>query len=114
MICALRVACSAPDRSQPRLLCARQSRRPIVVLDFGKSRCGQVASPGFETVIHAEATAAPTFLIIAARIGAEQHALGLERDAQFPQYARELLCGNMKQRGVREDAVEIIVGEVEL
>ena len=81
---------------------------------LGKSRRGHIAPPGLEPVVHAEAAAAPPFLVGAARIGAEQDALGLERGTQFPQYARQLLRGHMKQRGVREDTVEITVGQVEL
>src|ERR1700674_5588400 len=91
------VTCSAPDRRQPRLLRARQARRPIVVRKLGESGRGHMAPPGFETVVRAEATTIPAFIVVAARIGAEQHALRLERGTQFAQYAWQLLRRDMKQ-----------------
>ena len=68
-----------PHAREPRLLFPRQSLRPVVVLDLAEAGARQVASPCFEIVVRAVALAAPPFLVVAARVGAEQHAAGLER-----------------------------------
>src|SRR5215468_8708732 len=104
----------APNRRQPGLLFAWQAGRPIVVRKLDKSRLGHMAPPGVQTVKRTEAPTLPLFLVVAARVRAEQHALRFQRGTQFPQHARQLLRRHMEQRGVCEDAVEIAVRQVEL
>src|SRR6185436_12652333 len=62
-----------PDARQPGLLLARQAGRPVVVFEFGESRRGEVAAPGFQVVVDAVAPLVPALLVRAARIGTEQH-----------------------------------------
>ena len=52
------------------------------------------------------ATAIPPLLVVAARIGAEQHASGAQRRVQPLQHLRQLCARHMKQRGVGEYAVK--------
>ena len=60
--------------------------------ELDEPRGRQVAAPGFEIVVRAIASAAPAFLVIAARVRAEQHATRLQRCAQFPHHARQCLA----------------------
>src|SRR5205085_1176297 len=73
----------------------------------------QVIAPGLEVVVGAIAAAIPAFLVVAARIGAEEDAAGLERGAKLAEDARQLLVGNVEERRVREDAVEALRRQVE-
>ena len=72
------------------------------------------ATPRLEIVIGAVASCVPAFLVIPARIRAEQHATGLQRGAKIAQHARQLLARNVKQRRVGKDAVEAVRGQIEL
>src|SRR5215470_15443152 len=69
----------APNGRQPGLPFARQAGRAIVVRKLDKSRLGHVAPPGVQTVKRTEAPAIPLFLVVAARVRAEQDALRFER-----------------------------------
>ena len=63
---------------------------------------------------YAEAITLPSFLVVTARVGAEQHALRLERCTEIPHDPRQLLGRNMEERCVREDPVEHSLGQFEL
>src|ERR1043166_2794364 len=104
----------APDAGEPGLLLARQAGRPVIVRQLGKSSAGRVTPPAVEVVVSAVAPAVPALFIVAARIGAEQHAARLQAGAQLPQYARQLFARHVKQRGIGEYAVEISRRQVEL
>src|SRR5437762_13763769 len=65
-------------------------------------------------MIEAVAPAVPAFLVMAARIRAEQHTSRFESRVQFQQHARQLLAGYMKQRGVGEHAIEMVIRQIEL
>src|SRR4029077_17719099 len=102
----------APNSRQPRLLCAGQSRRPIVIFELYERRIQHVAAPGFKIVVSAVPPAVPTFLVLAVRIGAEQHAPWFQCGAQLSQDARQFLRGHVKERSVREDAVKALTRQV--
>src|SRR5215813_6414824 len=65
-------------------------------------------------MIHAVAPLAPAFLVMATRIGAEENTARFQTCFQFQQYARQLLAGYMKQRGVGEYIIEIVLRQIEL
>src|ERR1700687_4319822 len=62
----------------------------------------------------AVAAGAPAFLIRAARVGAEQHAAGLQRRVQLLQHAWQRLTRDMEQRGVGENAVKVRGRQIEM
>jgi transcriptional regulator with AAA-type ATPase domain len=66
----------APHAGQPGLLLTRQAGGPVVVFQLGKTGIAQILLPGRQVVVAAIARAIPAFLVIATRIGAEQHAAG--------------------------------------
>src|ERR1700682_6457303 len=68
---------ATPDAGEPRLLLERQAVRPVVMLELDESRLRHHAPPCLEIVVGAVAAAVPSFLVGAARIGAEQHATRL-------------------------------------
>jgi len=72
-----------------------------------------MAAPGFQIVKRAVASAVPAFLVMAVRVRAEQHTSRFQRRAQFPQHARQLLAGNMKQRGIGKHAIEMLIRQIE-
>src|SRR5450631_1335981 len=74
---------AAPDARQPRLLLARQSVRPIVVLELGEACRSQVAAPRRFVVPDPVASAVPALLSVAARVRAEEHSTRLERGMQL-------------------------------
>src|SRR6266704_733566 len=76
------------------------------MLELHESRIQHVATPRFQVVVSAVTPAVPTFLILAARIGTEQHASWLECGVQLSEHARQLLGRHMEQRSVCEDAVK--------
>ncbi|MCY1540807.1 hypothetical protein D9M68_764660 [compost metagenome] len=55
----------------------------------------------------------PALLVVPARVGAEQHAIGFEAGVQLAEYSRQLLIRHMEQAGVGEDAVEACIRQVE-
>src|ERR1700737_3161323 len=65
-------------------------------------------------MIHAVAPADPTFLVMAVRVRAEQHTTRFQTRVQFQQHAQQLLAGYMKQRGVGEHAIEMVIRQIEL
>ena len=65
-------------------------------------------------MIYAVAPAVPAFLVMAARVRAEQHATRFQTCVQVQQYARQLLAGYMKQRGIGEHAIEMVIRQIEL
>jgi len=56
----------------------------------------------------------PAFFIVSARDRAEEHAARLETGMQFPQHARQFLARNVKKRRIGEDAIEILIRQIEL
>src|SRR5687768_13014813 len=95
-----------PDAGEPGLLLARQPGRTVIVLELGEAGPGQVAPPGLEVVVGAVAAAVPAFLVVAVRVGAEEHAARLQRGAQLAQHPRQLAAGHMEKGCVGENAVE--------
>src|SRR5712691_12726254 len=65
-------------------------------------------------MIRAVASAVPTFLVMAVRVRGEHHTARFEGCVQFPQHARQLLAGYMKQRGVGEHAIKMVIRQIEL
>ena len=104
----------APDARQPGLLFARPAGRAIIVSKLNESRSCHIAAPSFKIMIHAVAPAVPAFLVMAVRVRAEQHATRFQACMQFQQHARQLLAGYMKQRGVGEHAIEMVIRQIEL
>src|ERR1700689_3229904 len=82
----------APDAGQPGLLLARQSRRTIVVLEFGEVRGRKIAAPGRQIVIGTVTSSVPALLVLAAWIGAEQHTAWAQRVVQLLQDPRQHLA----------------------
>ncbi len=72
-----------------------------------------MALPSRQIVVSAITPAVPAFLVVAARIGAEQHPARLQRGMQFSQHARQFLAGHMKQGRVGERAVEVHFRQIE-
>src|SRR5258705_4814656 len=107
------VPVSPPYAGKPRLLIARQTDRLIVVVQLDDAGCRHEAPPRLERVVHTVAVVVPPFLVIAARIGAHQHATRFQRRMELGQYARQFLTGNVLERGVREHAVEPLVRQRE-
>ena len=65
-------------------------------------------------MIRAIAPPVPAFLVMAVRVRAEQHTTRFQSCVQFQQHARQLLAGYMKQRGVGEHAIEMVIRQIEL
>jgi hypothetical protein len=105
---------STPNASKPALLFAWKSGRAIIMLDLDEARFAAMAPPAFGSMKYAVASIAPAFLVMAARYRTEENATRLERRAQFPQNARQLAAGHVKERRVRENAVKIVIGQIEL
>src|SRR6516162_765424 len=72
----------APHAREPRLSFARQAGRAVIMGELEESRGGQVTAPAFEIVVDAVASAAPSFLVVAARVRSEQHAAGFQAGMQ--------------------------------
>ncbi|ABJ10520.1 TPA: hypothetical protein L5750_08965 [Pseudomonas aeruginosa] len=53
------------------------------------------------------ALAIPALAVVAARVGAEQHAARPQRFEEFAEHPRQGAAGHMEQAGVGEDAVEV-------
>jgi hypothetical protein len=51
---------------------------------------------------------------MATRIRAEENTARFQTCFQFQQHARQLLAGYMKQRGVGEHAIEMVIRQIEL
>lgn len=64
-------------------------------------------------MIRAVSSAIPTFLVTAARVGAEQHTPGF-RLVCSSSNARKLLAGHMKKRGIGEYAIEMVLWQIKL
>src|SRR5690606_3463774 len=96
----------APAAREPGPLLDGHAIRPVVVVQFAKTRGCHVASPAVQVMVDAVALAAPAFLVVAARVRGEEHATGLERGVQLPEHPRQLRARDMEQRCVGEDAVE--------
>src|SRR5476649_2749596 len=101
----------SPDAGQPWLLFARQAGRPIVVADGVEAGVGHVARPAVVIMVAAVAWAVPAFAIVAARVGAEQHAAVFQRRVQGQQHGRQRHARHVEQRGVGVDAVEVCAGK---
>src|SRR5208337_4068576 len=100
---------SAPDARQPWLLFAWRAVRAVIMRQLNESGRGHVAAPRLEIVKHTVAPATPAFLVVAARVRAEQHATRFQSRVQFEQYARQFLPRDVKQRGVGEHAIEMLL-----
>src|SRR5215470_2891050 len=97
---------AAPRHREPGLLMARAARRPVVGIDLAEPRGCAELTPALDLEVTAVALTRPAFLVVATRVREEQHAVGNERLAQLAEHARELRARYVKQRCVREDAVE--------
>src|SRR5688572_10985149 len=100
-----------PHACKPGLSLERQPRWPIVILQLHERRPFKKRAPRFEVVIRPVPPAIPALLVFPPGVRGEEHAVGLERSAQFTQHTRELLAWHMEQRGVGEDAVKVVSGE---
>src|SRR5258706_9009835 len=104
---------SAPPAREPGLALARQALGPVVVLELRETRRGHETPPGLQVVVRAVAAAVPALLVVAVRVRAEQHAVGLQARAQLAQDARQLLPRHVEQHRIGEHAVEARRGERE-
>src|SRR5690606_9733712 len=86
---------------------AWQAGGAVVVLQFDEAGCRESCAPAFQVVVAAVARAVPAFLILTTRVGAEQHAAGLECRVQLAKHARQVLLRHVEQAGVGEDAIEM-------
>src|SRR5262245_48426925 len=82
-----------PDSREPRLPVARQSRRPVVVVELDEARRRHVASPRREIVPGAVALTLPTFGVGSARVRCEEDTARPERRVELAKDARQLLRG---------------------
>ena len=73
-----------------------------------------VAGPGSQAVVTGVSVAIPSLLVSSPRIGAEQHSPGLEACMQFRKNSGQVFAGHVEERGVREHAVEVTVGQLEV
>src|SRR5271169_5159511 len=69
--------------------------------------------PAIEVPKAAVALATPTFVVVATRVGAEEHSARLQGGSQLPEHTRESLGRHVKERRIREDAVEPIERQIE-
>src|SRR5215831_5627503 len=91
-----------PDGREPRLPVARQSRRAVVVVELDEARRRHVASPRREIVPGAVALTLPTFGVGSAWVRCEEDTARPERRVELAKDARQLLRGNVEERGVGE------------
>jgi hypothetical protein len=82
--------------------------------ELSKPGRGQIAASQFKVPKCAVTPLLPAFLIKAAWVRAEQHAIRFQSRAQFQQHAWQLLAWDVKQRGVGEYAIEAIFRQIEL
>src|SRR6266540_1783026 len=101
----------APHAREPGLAFARQALGPVVVLELRETGRGHEAPPGLQVVVRAVAAAVPALLVLAVRVRAEQHAVGLQARVQLAQDARQLLPRHVEQHRVCEHAVEARLGK---
>src|ERR1700688_3563214 len=87
----------APNARQPGLLLAREPAGAVVMLEFHKPGCRNIASPGFEIVIGAVPSAVPSLLVLTVRVGAEQYTAWFQGGVQLAQDARQRLGRYVKQ-----------------
>src|SRR5687768_5963790 len=73
----------AKHGGEPGLLVAGKAGGTVVVLELLEAGGGEVGAPGLEVVPGAVAAGVPAFLVVAARIGAEEHAPRFQRRVQF-------------------------------
>ena len=78
------------------------------MLQLHESGSRHVTAPGVQIVVSAVTAAIPAFLVVPPGIRAEQHAARLEGGVQLSQHAWQFLCGHVKQRGIRENAIEVL------
>src|SRR5690606_34183063 len=88
--------CRTPYAGQPGLLLARQPGGPVIVLQLAEAGGGQQRAPRGQVVVGAVAAAVPAFLVVAARIGAEQRAARPQCGAQLAKHARQFLERNVE------------------
>ena len=86
----------------------------VIVSKLNKPRSQHIATPGFEIIKRTVASPVPAFLVVAVRVRAEHHPTPFQSCAQFQQYAWQFLAGYMKQRGVGEHAIEMVVRQIEV
>ena len=103
-----------PNTRQPRLLLPRQSRRPVVMLQLHKPRRRQQLLPRLKIVVRPITRPIPALLILATRIGTEQHATRLQRPAQLLQHPRQFLARNMEQHRIGENPVKALGRQIQL
>src|SRR3974377_1272024 len=66
------VIAPTPDARSPGLSFARQSGGAVIVINLNESGGGYIAAPSIKVMIHAVAPTIPAFLVVAARVRAEQ------------------------------------------
>lgn len=103
----------APNRSEPGLEVPWFTGRSIVVLRLDELSINHEASVGREIQIATVAITRPAFAIGTVGVGGKQDAAWLEAEPQLSEHSRQLLTRNMKQRRIRENAVETLGREVQ-
>src|SRR3546814_5188948 len=78
--------------------------------DLVETGCVHQGAPGVQVVIGAVTATVPAFLIVAARIRAEQRAAGTQGGMQLRQHARQFLGRHMEQHRVGKNAVKATGG----
>src|SRR5690606_23173573 len=96
----------APDRREPRALRQGYAVGPVIVLQLDEAGGPQVPPPGVEGPKGAVAPLEPAFLVAAARVGAEEHATGLQRCTKRAENPWQLLRRHVEQGRIGEDPVE--------
>src|SRR6476659_25900 len=95
----------APKSREPRLTFTRQTFGTVVMFELDEAGSGKIAAPRREIPVGAVSLLIPAFLIVAARIRAEQHTARLERGTQLAEHPWQLHARHVKQHGVGEDSV---------
>ncbi len=70
--------------------------------------------PGGQIVKGPVAAVAPALLVLTSGVGGEQNAAGVQGGVQLPQHPWQFHTGHMEQRRIGKDAVETLLGQVEL
>src|SRR5215468_3652450 len=95
-----------PHGREPGLPLAREAGWAVVVAQLVEAGGGDVAAPRLEVEEAAVAAAAPAFLVVAARVRAEQDAARFQGRGDLEEHARQLAARHMEQRGVGKYPVE--------
>ena len=82
--------------------------------DFLEAGVNKQTLPGLKRIKTRIASISPALVIVAAWVGAKQHAVRLERFPQLGQHAGELLTRNVEESGIGKNTVKVCSREIEL